>query len=91
MTDELEPLTPVEAMQMYLHERSRELEDTTIQSHRYRLTQFVQWCEQDGIDTLNEFSGRDSHRFRLKRRNEDELATVGMKGQLATLRMFLRF
>lgn len=62
-----------------------------IQSHRYRLKQFVQWCEQDGIDNLNEFSGRDIHRFRVKRRNEDGLATASMKEQLATLRIFLRF
>jgi len=75
---------------MYLHERSHELADATIQPHRYRLTQFVQWCEQDGIDNFNEFSGRDIHRFRVKR-NEDELATASMKGRLATLRMFLRF
>ncbi|MDQ2051804.1 tyrosine-type recombinase/integrase [Natronolimnohabitans sp. A-GB9] len=74
-----------------LDERSHELADATIQSHRYRLKQFVQWCEQDGIDNLNGFSGRDIHRFRVKRRNEDELATASMKGQLATLRMFLRF
>nr|WP_306055370.1 site-specific integrase [Natronococcus sp. AD5] len=72
---------------MYLDE----LADATIQSHRYRLKQFVQWCERDGIDNLNELSGRDIHRFRVKRRNEDELATASMKGQLATLRMVLRF
>lgn len=91
MTDTLEPLAPAEAMQMYLDERSHELAEATIQSHRYRLKQFVQWCEQNGIDNLNEFSGRDIHYFRVKRRNEDELATASMKGQLATLRMFLRF
>ena len=90
-SDNLEPLAPAEAMQMYLDEQSHELADATIQSHRYRLKQFVQWCEQDGIDNLNEFSGRDIHRFRVKRRNEDGLATASMKGQLATLRMFFRF
>lgn len=91
MTTDLDPLAPREAMQMYLDERRHELAEATLQSHRYRLKQFVQWCEQDGIDNLNEFSGRDFHRFRVKRREEDELATASMKGQLATLRMFLRF
>ena len=91
MTENLEPLAPAEGVQMYLDERSHELADATIQSHRYRLEQFVQWCEQDSIDNLNEFGGRDIHRFRVKRRNEDGLATASMKGQLATLRMFLRF
>ncbi|UHQ96008.1 hypothetical protein HYG82_21270 [Natrinema halophilum] len=80
MTDELEPLAPAAAMQMDLDERRHELADATIQSQRYRLRQFVQWCEQDGINNLTEFSGRDIHRFRVKRRNEDGLATASMKG-----------
>nr|WP_233563253.1 tyrosine-type recombinase/integrase [Haloarcula sp. Atlit-7R] len=76
---------------MYLDERSHEVAEATLQSHAYRLKQFVQWCEQDGIDNMNDLSGRDIHRFRVKRRNEDELATASMKSQLATLRLFLRF
>lgn len=76
---------------MYLDERSHELADATIQSHRYRLKQFVQWCDQEDIENLNNLSGRDVHGFRVKRRNEDDLATATMKGQLATLRVFLRF
>ena len=91
MTTDLEPLDPATAREMYLDERRHELADATIQSHRYRLKQFIQWCDQEDIENLNELSGRDVHRFRVKRRNEDELATATMKGQLATLRMFLRF
>jgi len=91
MTNDLEPLPPSTAKQMYLDERRHELTDATIQSHGYRLKQFVLWCEDDGIDDLNDLSGRDIHRFRVKRREDDGLATASMKGQLATLRMFLRF
>jgi len=76
---------------MYLDERRHELTDATLQSHDYRLKQFVAWCEEDGIDDLNDLSGRDLHRFRVKRREEDEFTTASMKEQLATLRMFLRF
>ena len=91
MTNDLEPLDPATGREMYLDERSHELADATIQSHRYRLKQFVQWCDQEDIENLNDLSGRDVHRFRVKRRNEDDLATATMKGQLATLRVFLRF
>lgn len=91
MTPYLEPLDPATARDMYLDERRSELADETIQSHAYRLKQFVQWCDQDGLENLNNLSGRDIHRFRVKRRNEDDLATATMKGQLATLRMYLRF
>jgi integrase len=91
MTDDLDPLTPKRGREMYLDERRHELADATLQAHGYRLTQFVRWCDDDGIDDLNDLSGRDIHRFRVKRRGEDGLATASMKGQLATLRTFLRF
>ena len=91
MSDDLEPLDPRTAKEMYLDDRRHQLSDATIQAHHYRLKQFVQWCEGEGIENLNNFTGRDIHRFRVKRRNEDGLATATMKGQLATLRMFLRF
>jgi site-specific recombinase XerD len=91
MSDELEPLDPRTAKQMYLDNRRHEVAAATLQSHNYRLIQFVEWCEREGIENLNEFSGRDIHRFRSKRRDEDDLATATMKGQLATLRTFFRF
>jgi len=91
MTDELEPLDPRTAKQMYLDERRQEVAGATLQAHHYRLKQFVQWCESNGIENLNNFSGRDIHDYRIKRRDEDGLATATMKGNLATLRMFLRF
>jgi site-specific recombinase XerD len=51
----------------HIDERSHELADATLQSHRYRLKQFVQWFDQQDIDNLNELSSRDIHHFRVKR------------------------
>jgi hypothetical protein len=90
MSSELEPIDPHTAKKMYLDERRHEVADATLQAHHYRLKQFVDWCEDDGIENLNDHSGRDIHRFRMTRR-DDGLANATMKGQLATLRMFLRF
>lgn len=53
---------------MYLDERRHELAEATLLSHGYRLTQFVQWCDDQGIDNLTVISGRDIHRFRVERR-----------------------
>jgi len=50
MTNDIDPLDPVTAQQMYLDSRRHEPADATIQSHNYRLTQFVQWCEKAEID-----------------------------------------
>ena len=91
MPDDLEPIDPRTAKQMYLDDRRNEVADATLQAHDYRLQQFVRWCEAEEIENLNTLSGRDLHQFRIKRKTEDELATATMKGQLATLRMFVRF
>jgi len=91
MTDELDPLDPDTAKQMYLDDRRAEISEATLQAHHYRLKQFVEWCESENIENLNTLSGRDLHRFRAKRQNEDDLANATMRGQLATLRIFLRF
>lgn len=76
---------------MYLDSRRREVADATIQAHEYRLKQFIEWCESEDIGNLNHLGGRDLHHFRVKRREADGLARPSMKGQLATLRMLLRF
>lgn len=91
MSDELEPIEPDTAVQMYLDDRRHNIADATLQAHHYRLKQFTEWCRDEGITNLNHLSGKDLHNFRVKRRNEDGLATASMKGQLATLRMFIRF
>ena len=91
MSNDLEPIEPRTAKEMYLDDRRHVVADATLQAHDYRLKQFVQWCEAKGIENLNNFSGRDIHRFRVKRREEDDLATATMKGKLVTLRMFMRF
>lgn len=87
----LESLRPRAGIEMYINQRASELAEATIRSHKYRLDQFCHWCEQESIDNLNDLTSRDIHRFRVKRRDEDGLATASMKGQLATLRIFLRF
>ena len=91
MSDDLEPIDPETAVEMYLDDRRHNVAEATLQAHYYRLKQFTEWCQDQGIENLNTLTGRDLHKYRVKRRNEDELATASMKGQLATLRMLLRF
>jgi len=96
MTDNLEPLDPAEGVEMYLEARRDDLTDPTLKGQKYRLAAFVQWCEEEEIENLNELSGRDLYRYRVWRREgngEDRgpIAPVTLRGQLATLRSFLRF
>jgi len=89
MSDDLEPITPEEAVDLYLSHREPELSKKTLQNHSYRLDAFVEWCEETGLTNLNDLSGRDLHRFRVWRQRDVNLVTL--RGQLATLRVFLEF
>lgn len=87
----LEPLDPATGVEMYLDSRRQEISDQTYQSHRYRLKAFLAWCDEVGIDDLNDLGGRDLHRFKIHRRDVDDLKPVTLQGQLSTLRQFVRF
>jgi len=87
----LEPLTPERAKEMYRQEREGEVADRTLQAHHYRLKPFVQWCGQEGIDNMNDLSGRTLHDYRLWRKDDGNLNAVSLRTQLETLRVFIKF
>lgn len=90
--DSLESITPQKALDLYLDQRRREVSQATLRSHKSRLGHFVRWCENNGIDNLNDLTGRKLHEFRLWRRTENgEIAPTTEKTQMDTLRVFMRF
>lgn len=88
---DLEPLAPAEGVAMYLDDRRDELSKATRRSHRYRLEAFVDWCDLEGIENLNDLSGRDLHNYKVYRREEDGLKPVSLQGQISTIRKFVEF
>ncbi len=63
---DLTDASPEEAADFYLRERSAEVTDSTLQSHKYRLSHFVRQCDEaENIDNMNALTGRDLHRYRL--------------------------
>jgi len=91
MSDELEPLAPGAGRDLYLEHRRGEVSESTLSSHRYRLNEFVEWCEEQEVHNLNDLTGRDLHAYRVHRRESDDLKAVTLQGQLSTLRVFLKF
>lgn len=96
MGRELEPLEPETDVEMYLEARRDDLSDDTLQSHGYRLEAFTQWCEEAGIENLNELNGRALYEYRIWRReghgdDRDEVKPITLRGQLSTVRAFLGF
>lgn len=88
---ELEPLAPVEAKEMFLAQRSNEVAEATLQGYHYRLKPFVQWCDEQEVTNLNDLTARSLHEYRLWRKEDGDLKTITLKGQLSTLRVFIKF
>jgi site-specific recombinase XerD len=91
MSDELEPLSPPEAKEMYLNDKSSEVTASTLQAHDYRLRHFVRWCREQDISNINSLTGRDLHKYKLWRREDGGLNNVTLVTQLSTIRVFIRW
>ena len=94
--EDLEPLSPKDGVEMYLDAKRDELTESTLTGQKYRLAAFTDWCEEEGIDNLNDLTGRDLYAYRVWRREgkgdgRDPVKPVTLRGQLATVRAFLRF
>jgi site-specific recombinase XerD len=84
----LEPISPQVAVEQYLKGRT-DLGQSSRANYEYRLRKFVQWCQQNDVDNLNDLTGRKLHEYKVWR--SQGLSNVSLKKQLGTVRMFLRF
>lgn len=87
----LEPIDPKTALDMYLTDRENQVAQATLYSHRSRLSHFIQWCDQNDVENLNQLTGRKLHQYRLWRRDEGDISVVTEKTQMDTLRVFIRW
>lgn len=90
--NELEPISPVEAKEMYLDARKQEVSQSTLDGYHYRLKHFIRWCKEvEGIENMNTLSGRDLQRYKTWRRDDGDLKPISLEGQLDALRIFIRW
>ena len=89
--DDLEPIEPGTAQELFLDHKATDCTDSTVQNHRYRLNPLVRWCGEKEIDNLNELTGRDLQRYRLWRKEDGDLNKLSLRMQMSTLRVFLKW
>lgn len=82
-------LSVAEARQWYLDHRRADASDWTLRTLGYRLDAFVEWCADEGIETVDEIDGWVLERF--FRFRQSQLAPVSLKGQMSSLRLFLAY
>lgn len=91
MTIELEPISPEDAVELYLADKESDFAAATQRSHQSRLQYFVQWCHLEDFTNLNDLTGRDLQQYRLWRRADGDLAPASEKTQMDTIRVFIRW
>lgn len=85
----LESLHPEKAVEMYLESRSADVSEKTLMNHRYRLTRFVEWCDEMSIESMTEITGRKIHEYRFWR--SEQVKAVTLVNELRTFQKFLEF
>lgn len=83
-------LSPREAWEMWLDKQRVSLREPSVSGYHYQLKLFVEWCEDQGIDSISSLTGWDIEAFETARRS-DGLAPVTLQSQMKTLRRFLRY
>ena len=90
MSDDLEPMPPEEAVEMWLDRQRSMRAESSVQSYSYRLKPFIEWCDTQGIYNLNGLTSRDVFQYEAARRGEG-LAVSTLNNQIGTLKRFLAF
>jgi site-specific recombinase XerD len=89
--DELEPLNPRMGTELFLEHKATDCTDSTVQNHRYRMKHFLEWCEKEATDNLNDLSGRDLQQYRLWIADNNDINAVTMKNMTSGFRVFLKW
>lgn len=83
-------LSPRDAVERWLDRKRVELADATVRDYGYRLGQFVEWCEERGVESVRDLSGWELDSYEQFRRRND-VAAVTLSNELTTLRQLIEY
>jgi len=89
--DNLEPIEPSSARELFLKHKSTECGENTVQSYEYRTNHFIRWCDETDLDNMNDLTGRDIQEYRLWRQEDGDLNRLTLNQQMSTIRVFLKW
>lgn len=85
----LEPLSPEEGVELYLEDRKPEVVKSTLHEHRSRLNRFLEFCDENDIDNMNDVTSRTAHQYKVW--YGEKVAATTLKFNIRTFRQFLKF
>jgi site-specific recombinase XerD len=83
-------LSPSEALERWLDKQRTDKSESSIQTYYYQLKLFIEWCEENGFDPINELSGWDIDEYELERRATDPAPST-IHNELKTLKRWLKY
>ncbi|WP_255681695.1 tyrosine-type recombinase/integrase [Natrinema sp. SYSU A 869] len=85
-----EDMTPREAWHRYLDGRRTEITEETASTYHYRLKLFVEWCEENDIETVSELNGWVLDQYESARSGEGIAATT-LHNEMETIEKFVEY
>lgn len=83
----LEPLTPTRAKSLYLQSRRDELAERSLKLHEKHVGSFVDWCDANDIQNMNDLTARSIHEYKLEIKQGFAQSTLSI--YLSTIRQFI--
>ncbi|WP_018257664.1 tyrosine-type recombinase/integrase [Halomicrobium katesii] len=84
---DLEPTPPREAFDLWIQQLDRA--ESTIESYQYRVQPFLEFCDANDIETLDQLTTRTVKEFEAERRGDLQKQTLN--NQFGTVRQFLKY
>lgn len=83
-------LSPREARDRWLDKMRVERSESSISSYHYRLKLFVEWAEDNGVESMRDLSGWDLERYETHRRSKHPALST-LKNELSTFKVWLEY
>lgn len=80
-----------DTVQRYLKHKAVDCSEETVKSHRYRLSNFIRWAEDEHDYGLDAISPLLLSEYRHWRKDDGDLNRTTLHTQMVTLRVFLRW
>jgi len=83
-------LSPRDAWQRYVDRRRPESTEHSARSYYYSLKLFAEWCEDNQIESVSDFTGWTFESYETKR-SGDDLAPITLRREMQTLKQFVEY
>jgi site-specific recombinase XerD len=83
-------MSPRKAVERWLNERQVEMAESSISSYYYRLKLWVAWCEEEGIDHVDELDGWLLDQYQNYRRGQD-ITVSALNNEMDTLKQLMDY